>query len=97
DGNTKATLTFTLAGEKTFNRILLQEYIPLGQRVKAFTVEVLIPDGSWKEVASETTIGYKRIVLTDKVTATAVRIRIDESLACPVLNRFGLFLDEITG
>jgi alpha-L-fucosidase len=97
DGITKATLTFTLAGEKTFNRILLQEYIPLGQRVKAFSVEVLLPDGSWKEVASETTIGYKRIILTDRVTTTAVRIRIDESLACPVLNHFGLFLDEITG
>ena len=97
DGITKATLTFTLAGEKTFNRILLQEYIPLGQRVKAFSVEVLLPDGSWKEVASETTIGYKRIILTDRVTTTTVRIRIDESLACPVLNHFGLFLDEITG
>ena len=97
DGITKATLTFTLAGEKTFNRILLQEYIPLGQRVKAFSVEVLLPDGSWKEVASETTIGYKRIILTDRVTTTAVRIRIDESLACPVLNHFGLFLDGITG
>ncbi|MBR0531580.1 MAG: alpha-L-fucosidase, partial [Bacteroidales bacterium] len=64
DGITEASVTFDLAGEKTFNRVLLQEYIPLGQRVYSFTIEAEGPDGQWKEIASETTIGYKRIVPT---------------------------------
>ena len=93
---TSATLTFELKGQKTFNRILLQEYIPLGQRVKAFTIEAAMPDGTWKEIASETTIGYKRIVLTDKITTDKVRVNLTESLATPLINGFGLYLDGIT-
>ncbi|MCR5710659.1 MAG: alpha-L-fucosidase [Bacteroidales bacterium] len=95
DGETSATLELSLAGEKTFNRVMLQEYIPLGQRISAFHIEVLQPDGSWKEIARETTVGYKRIVLTPTVTTSAVRIVVDDALACPTLNRVGLYYDRI--
>lgn len=94
DGITASSLTFTLDGPKTFNRILLQEYIPLGQRISRFSVDVLA-DGRWTKAAEGTTVGYKRILLTDTVTATAVRINIEESFACPVLNGFGLFMDNM--
>lgn len=40
DGITTATLTFKLKEPQAINRLLIQEYIPLGQRVKAFTIEV---------------------------------------------------------
>lgn len=122
-----AELTLTLPQERTFNRIMLQEYIPLGQRVSAFHVEALVEAGAcgaccgsasgdscghahagdgccggdahaaggWRTIASGTTIGYKRILLTDDITASAVRIVIDDSLAPPVLNGFGLYLDDI--
>ena len=97
DGVLTPSFTATLDGEKTFNRVVLQEYIPLGQRVSGFTVEVLC-DGAWREVAAETTVGYKRIVLLDSpVTASAVRVRITDALACPVLNGFGLYLDTLYG
>ena len=76
---------------------MIQEYIPLGQRIKTFTVEASMPDGTWKEIANETTIGYKRIVLTDKVETDKVRIVIKDALATPLINGFGLYLDEITG
>ena len=91
-----SAITFTLKGEKTFNRVLLQEYIPLGQRVKAFTVEAAQADGSWKEIASETTIGYKRIIRTDKVATDKVRVTIQESQAPALINGFGLYLDSIS-
>ena len=82
-----------LPAPQTFNRILLQEYIPLGQRVASFTVEALL-DGRWHTIAEGTTIGYKRILLTDApVTTSRIRLRITQSLACPVLNRLGLYLD----
>lgn len=97
DGVTTATLTVQLDEEKTFNRILLQEYIPLGQRVKAFHVEALDKEGSWVTVAEGTTIGYKRILLTDRITTSVLRIHIDEAFACPVLNGLGLYLDEVLG
>ena len=34
-------IEFELAGSKTFNRVMLQEYIPLGQRVESFEIQVL--------------------------------------------------------
>lgn len=73
-----ADLEFTFDKPTAVNRILLQEYIPLGQRVKAFTVEAKV-DGNWQTVATETTIGYKRILRIKTVVASALRIKITDS------------------
>jgi alpha-L-fucosidase len=91
----QASITLEFTEPKTFNRVQLQEYIPLGQRVAAFTIDVLDEDGSWKPVARETTIGYKRIVHIPVTTTSAVRVNVEEALACPVLNGFALFMDNI--
>lgn len=91
----KASFTVTLPEARTFNRVQIQEYIPLGQRVAAFSIEALGEDGQWKTIANETTIGYKRIVHTPVTTAVAVRVNIEEALACPVINGFALFMDNI--
>ncbi|MBQ6955445.1 MAG: alpha-L-fucosidase [Bacteroidales bacterium] len=88
------TLTLTFDEQTVFNRVMLQEYIPLGQRVAALTVEYLSTDGTWHPLAKATTIGYKRILLTPTVTAKAIRISIDEALACPVINHVGVYLDK---
>ncbi len=95
DGVNEAVITLKLKGEKSFNRVMLQEYIPLGQRVEAFRIEVLDSEGAWREVAAETTIGYKRIVRIDRVTTSGVRITIDRAQASPVLNRVALYDDRI--
>ena len=95
DGVTKTSFVVTLPEARTFNRVQLQEYIPLGQRVSSFTIDALAEDGSWKPIARETTIGYKRIVQVPTTTTTAVRVNIEESEACPVLNSFALFMDNI--
>lgn len=96
DSVLSASFTVSLKSVTTFNLILLQEYIPLGQRVKSFSVEAFSSDGIWKEIASQTTIGYKRIVPVETTTAEKVRVNITGALACPVLNKFGLYLDTIS-
>ena len=96
DGITEASLTIDLGSEKTFNRVVLQEYVPLGQRIKSFNVEAQTADGGWTRIASETTIGYKRIVLTENTTASKVRVNITGAYACPVLNGFALYLDTVS-
>lgn len=95
DDVTKVSLVVTLPEQRTFNRVQLQEYIPLGQRVSAFSIEALDDDGIWQPIARETTIGYKRIVHVPTTTTTAVRVNIEESEACPVLNGFALFMDDV--
>ena len=94
DDRTEASLLLQFPEPRTFNRVLLQEYIPLGQRIASFHVDALI-DGLWQEIARETTVGYKRIVLTPTVTATALRLTIDASLACPTLTKISLYNDTI--
>ena len=95
DSTTTASFTVTLPELRTFNRVQLQEYIPLGQRVASFSIDVLSEDGQWKKIANETTIGYKRIVQIPVTTTTAIRVNIEEAFACPVLNGFALFMDNI--
>ncbi len=94
DEVTAATVTLRFPEPRTFNRVLLQEYIPLGQRVEAFHVDWLDAEGEWHELARETTIGYKRILPVDRTTAHGLRIVIDKALACPVLNRVMLLQDN---
>jgi len=86
DDNVKtASVEFNFDKPTFINRVLLQEYIKLGQRVKAFSVEAKV-DGQWKIVASETTIGYKRILRFDRVLASALKINITDSKANIVIS-----------
>ena len=86
-----ANVSLTFADTVSFNIIMLQEYIPLGQRVAAFSIEYCDFDGNWQSLVSGTTIGYKRLLRIPKVTAQAIRVNIDKAYACPVLNRIALF------
>src|SRR5665647_3363968 len=91
EDNTKtASLTIDLGKPTLFNRFLVQEYIRLGQRVKAFTVEALV-DGNWKEIARATTIGYKRILRFPAVKATQVRFSVTDSKCNPVISNVGVY------
>ncbi|PXY46180.1 alpha-L-fucosidase [Flavobacterium hydrophilum] len=80
-----ASIVFDFEKPIAINRILLQEYIKLGQRIKAFTVEAKV-DGQWKTIANETTIGYKRILRIDRITASALKINITDSKASIVIS-----------
>ncbi|MBN2274256.1 MAG: alpha-L-fucosidase [Bacteroidales bacterium] len=90
DSITNASLIIDLGSPTLFNRCMAQEYIRLGQRVKAFTVEALV-NGNWKEVANATTIGYKRIIRFPSVKATKVRFTITDSKSCPVISNIGIY------
>lgn len=91
DTVTRATLDISFRKEKTFNRLLLQEYIPLGQRVERFSVQYLKND-RWVPLTSGTTIGYKRILCFPSITAKQLRINIEQSLSSPTLNKISLFM-----
>ena len=90
DNVIQASLTIEFNQSTTFNRLLVQEYIQLGQRVKSFVVEAR-NDGAWREIIRETTIGYKRILRFTDVTATAVRLKILDSKACPTISNVEIF------
>ncbi|MDR1707973.1 MAG: alpha-L-fucosidase [Prevotella sp.] len=76
---------------QTFNRLLLQEYIPLGQRVKSFTVKYWdAKKKTWVNLAEETTIGYKRILRFPSVATQKLKIEFN-TLACPVISTVAVY------
>ena len=93
DGVTTADITFAFKKPQRMNRIMLQEYIPLGQRVRKFAVEYL--DGNeWKTVdqpEETTTIGYKRLLRFRTVESKGIRVRILDSRGPVCLNNIGVY------
>jgi len=93
DSQTTGSVEINL-GKKpvTFNRILLQEYVELGQRVSAYHVDAWDAEANeWKQIAKGTTIGYKWLLRVPDTTTTKVRLVIDESRACPTISSFELY------
>lgn len=70
--------------------VIIQEPIQLGQRIKAFNLEVL-HDGSWVEIAQGTTVGHKRILAADPVKTQKLRINIRDAKAAPVLSNIAIY------
>ncbi len=57
DSVTTAWVEIQFDEPQTFNRVMLQEYIPLGQRVEKFHIEIMDANGRWRPIATEPTIG----------------------------------------
>ena len=77
DKDTEGTITLTFKEAVTFDIISLQEYIPLGQRIDKFTIEVLDERGQWKQVAGGASIGAKRLVkINQPITANKLRLKL---------------------
>lgn len=87
---TTATIEIDLNKKNSVKYILLQEYIKLGQRVSAFSVDVW-KDNTWQQVANATTIGYKRILRINPVETSRIRVNITGSKACPVLSNIAVY------
>ncbi|WP_242117003.1 alpha-L-fucosidase [Aestuariivivens sediminicola] len=90
DGITSSSITLSFDQPTRVNRILLEEYIPLGQRVKAFTVEAK-ENGTWKLIDEQTTIGNKRILRFDTIETTEVRVSITSAKAAITLSNIALY------
>ncbi|MDY4516820.1 MAG: alpha-L-fucosidase [Lachnospiraceae bacterium] len=91
DGQTTGSLTLELGGIKTFDMVTIEEAIQLGQRISGFRVEYRQGNEEWKEFASGTTIGAKRICRNKAVKADQVRISITSSYAVPLISEAGVY------
>ena len=89
-----ADVVLDLPQVTTFDIISIQEFIPLGQRIEAFSIDIM--EGSeWKEITKGTSIGAKRLIkLEIPVTTQKVRLRITKSPVCIALSEFGLYRDS---
>ncbi|QDS98192.1 alpha-L-fucosidase [Adhaeretor mobilis] len=90
DEVTEAELTVELGKAIPFDRIRMQEFISLGQRIEKFSIDVRVA-GKWQEVGSGNTIGVRRILRLPLVTGDAVRLRIESSRACPTISTLEVY------
>lgn len=90
DSTRTASLIFTLAGKRTFNCLELKEYIRLGQRIRSFSIEAE-QNGTWKQVYKGSTIGPRKLAKFSDVTASRIRVRFTDALACPVIASAALY------
>jgi len=95
DNMRDATVEINLGKVQEIKGFILQEYIPLGQRVDGYTIECMV-DGKWQEVFKGRKIGYKRIILEGRASAKnisfpatdRIRLKIRNAQAAPLINTF---------
>ena len=88
--NSNATILFDMGQIRTFDNVLVQEYIREGQRVAEWSFDAWVGN-SWKELVHHKTIGYKNIKRFDPCTTNRVRLNILRSWDNPMISHFGLF------
>lgn len=85
-----AEVTFRFPKGVTFDCFRVEEVIEVGHRVKGFRLDVL-REGQWSTLLHRQGIGFCYADRFPAVTAEAVRLRITEADANPVLRFFGLY------
>ncbi len=94
----QAELIFDFPQTTAFNRLLLQEYIPLGQNVDAFYLDYYF-NGKWLPIEVNeptTTIGYKRLLRFQTIKADKLRIRFKVFKGTLCINKVGAYIAETT-
>lgn len=94
DGVSSGELVFFLPTKQAINRLMLQEYIPLGQRVRKFSV--FYKDGeNWLPVSfaeETTTIGYKRLLRFNSIKTDGLKILFEESRGPICINKVEAYM-----
>ncbi len=91
------TISFSFDKAVKMNRVVLQEYIPLGQRVKDFYMEGEL-NGKWFKINpldTLSTIGYKRIVRFNTVELDKLIIYFEESRGPLCINNIEAYFAPI--
>lgn len=85
------TLVVQLPEEREIDIVVLQEYIPLGQRVSQFSIGYKNHEHEGIVLVQGTTIGYKRIIrLPHPIRTQSLYVTLEHALAPPILNRLSL-------
>ncbi|MBT3295149.1 MAG: alpha-L-fucosidase [Verrucomicrobia bacterium] len=74
----------------TFSVVGLREFLPLGQRITRFAVDV-DRDDEWSEWCSTEAVGCRRLVRGERCTTTRLRVRVVDAPVCPALSALELY------
>ncbi|KAL6204871.1 hypothetical protein ACLB2K_022138 [Fragaria x ananassa] len=89
-------LYFDLQELVSFNILLVEEPIHMGQRVIKFHLQILNENGEWNKVTNGTTVGYRRLLQFPIVKSRNLRFVIEKSRAEPLISYLGLYMDPFS-
>jgi len=72
------------------NVIDIREYLPLGQRIDAFDIDIETASG-WQHVATRQSIGNRRLIRVPALLATAIRVRLTQYSAGPAIRSLDVY------
>lgn len=91
DGTTSGDVYLQWSEPITVQYVTIQEHIALGQRVRAFAIEARCGE-EWQQVATGTTVGYKRITKLDApITTSELRIRLIDARGPLAIDRIAVY------
>ena len=90
EGVHTAQLELKWPSPQLVNTFMIQEYIPLGQRIKSFSFEIKTEEG-WQLIEKGSTIGNKRLIRFETSSITAVRFSITDSKSSPLISNLGVY------
>ncbi|QEM10588.1 alpha-L-fucosidase [Mucilaginibacter rubeus] len=93
--DTSSVIQIILSKPQTFDVLCLQENITVGQRIEKFSLEYF-NGTTWEQATEGTTVGAKRLIRFNAITAQKVRLKILASRLNPTLTTLGLF-KQFTG
>lgn len=85
-----AEVVLEFAAPLDFEVVSLREYLPLGQRVSHFGLD-LWQNGAWVEFYQGQSIGNRRLVQAGSQTTTRLRLRVLEAALPAALSEFALY------
>lgn len=85
----EASLELQLPQPATFNVLELREYLPLGQRIEAVSVDAWL-DGKWQWVGNATTVGNRLLLRLPDTHSSRLRIHL-RGMAPPILTTAALY------
>ena len=88
---TGAMAELILPKPQAVNQIAIMEDISLGERVRAYEVEGLVPGGAWVKLCEGTSVGHKRIQTFTRTEVAKLRFRATASVAEPQIRQFAAY------
>lgn len=88
---TGTTITLKLDNPTEIDRVMIQEDLYKGQRIRQFIVQVMGTSGNWQTFSSAHSVGNKRIILGKKIVANKLQLIIQKSIGTPIIINFAAF------
>jgi alpha-L-fucosidase len=88
--DSEPSLTLTFAQPQHIGLIDIREYLPLGQRIDGWAIDIQIGT-EWHEVAVGASIGNRRLVQLSAVQAHGVRLRVTGLPVPPALRTMRVY------